>query len=157
MGVFDEVADRTPEILSTPPNAGSTRAYRRHVDAPSDYPGQGDAREALTSLHPLSPRSRRRARDVLSSARLTFDAAKAQVLVFMAGDRTQVPDRTHGPAQSGNDDMQAGTSCGPLVTAGATCCFRTSTRRLERSAAGLLPRPCRSGKLTIGSAPIIFT
>jgi hypothetical protein len=107
-------------IESTPPNGRldicvpTGNPIVLDVDNPDDYlDGQMlVAQDALQGFIPISFRGikKSRAQTFYQELGLTFDATKAQVVVFLAGDRASVSlDRTHAAVQAGNDDAQPGT------------------------------------------------
>lgn len=105
---------------TTPPNGRlelcvpTVPLLRFDVDAPAGYL-DGTAyveREALGGGRAISLRSitTTRAASFYTERGLTFDPARAHVLVFLAGDRTTLTlDRPHDAAQNANDDAAAGT------------------------------------------------
>ena len=92
----------------------STTSYLFDVNAPGDYT---DAIayfevEALAGGRPISFRTwtATRAASFYIERGLVYDPTKAQVLVFLAGDRSNLSlDRAHGTVQGANDDDNDGT------------------------------------------------
>jgi hypothetical protein len=78
------------------------------VDAPAAYlDGKAYIGGRGLGLHPLSFRALTQAR---ASTLYTFDANRGHVLVFLAGDRSDLTlDRAHGPPLAGDDEGSPGT------------------------------------------------
>jgi hypothetical protein len=174
MGVFDAKlftpGNPTP-ILSTPPNGRmdtcvpTANPLRLDVDAPTDYlDGTMVIQpEALASLRPLSFRSIKMARasSFFAERGLTFDPNRAQVVVFLAGDRAQIAlDRPHGTAQAGNDDGSPGNFVWSVGDTGRYVLFpNVDTAQATGMISGPLPAmavPLAPGKLTLVAVSFVF-
>ena len=174
LGVFDakvSLPGSLMPLLSTPPNGRietcvpAASPLRFDLDAPADYLDGTLViqREAIASLHPLSLRSIKlaRASSFFTSRGLTFDPNRAQVVVFLAGDRSQVTlDRAHDAAQSGSDDTQPGTFVWTAGDTGRYVLFPNVDATLPTATvtgvAQPLSVPIAPGKLTLVATSIIF-
>lgn len=174
LGVFDAKlsvpGDPTP-IFSTPPNGRldtcvpAADPLKFDVDAPVGYLDGTMVvnQEALRSLLPLSLRSIKatRAATFFTERGLTFDASKAQVVVFFAGDRGGVSlDRAHGTAQAGNDDGTPGTFTWSPGDTGRYVLFPNvdATQATGTITSPSLPLavPLAPGKLTLVAISFVF-
>lgn len=158
-------------IVTTPPNGRldacvpDANPLRFDVDAPSDYLDGALVieRAAVRSLHPLSLRSLKAARvgAFFTDRGLVFNPDRAQVVVFLAGDRSSITlDRAHGPAQAGNDDAQPGTVVWSAGDVGRYVVFpnvdvtqATGTIKTPMSNVSV---PLAAGKLTLVAVSFVF-
>lgn len=169
MGVFNArltVEDLPSRTTTTAPNgrfelcAPAASALRFDLDAPGDYlDGKVYIEADALDARPLSFRAYTQLR---GSTLYTFDAARGHVLVFLAGDRTELTlDRPHGPALSGNDDDGDGAFTWSAGTAGRYVLFpnvdvTSPTITLRGDLSGPHTIPVAAGRLTWVAIASVF-
>lgn len=159
------------QVLSTPPNGRldvcvpPADPLVLDVDAPTDYLDGTMIveREAITSLHPISFRgiTATRAGTFFTERGLTFDANKAQVLVFLAGDRSSITlDRAHDATQTASDDASPGDFVWAAGDSGRYVLFpnvdpaQATATVTDPSGAQVVP--IAAGKLTLVAVSFVF-
>ncbi len=145
--------------------ASSTTSYlfdvdtAAHVDAIAYFEV-----DALDSLFPISFRTwtTARAMSFYTSRGLTYDPAKAHLLVFMAGDRTQLTlgGASHGTVQQGNDEGSPGTFTWQAGSAGRFLLFPNvdptpGTVTLDGDFMGQHTIPVAAGKITFAAISVV--
>lgn len=147
--------------------ASPTTTYLFDVDAPATHV---DAIayfevEALASVRPISFRTwtPSRAQTFYTSHGLTYDAAKSHVLVFLAGDRSQLTlsGGSHGTVLSANDDATVGTFTWTAANGGRYVLFPNVDPTAGQvmvigDLSGPHTVPVAAGKLTLVAASWFF-
>jgi hypothetical protein len=167
MGVFGArftVEGMPARTTTTAPNgrfelcAPAAAAMTFDVDAPADYlDGQAYVEAEALGGRPLSFRAYTPA-----TAPYTFDAARGHVLVFLAGDRSDLTlDRPHGPPLAGNDDDGDGAFTWEAGNAGRYVLFpnvdaSSPTLTLGGDLSGPHTIPVAAGKLTLVGILFVF-
>jgi hypothetical protein len=146
--------------------ASSTTSYlfdvdtAAHVDAIAYFEV-----EALTSLYPISLRTwtTARAQSFYTGRGLTYDPAKAHVLVYMAGDASQLTlgGASHGTVQQGNDHTMSGTITWEAGSSGRYILFpnvdpTAGTVTLDGDYSGQHTVPVAAGKITLAAISIVY-
>ncbi len=130
------------------------------VDAPADYlDGKLYLEVQEPDARPLSFRAFGQARGAMLYA---FDPARAHVLVFLAGDRSDLTlDRAHDPPLAGNDDGTPGTFTWSPGAAGRYVLFPNvdasgPTATLGGDLSGPHTIPVAAGQLTLVGISFFF-
>jgi len=135
------------------------------VEAPATYlDASVHVEAAALGGRALTLRSltRERAETFYAERSLTFDPARAHVLVFLAGDRFDLSlDRTHDAVQAANDDSTPGTYVWSAGIAGRYVLFPNvavdqPTGTLGGDPSGPHAVPLTAGKLTIAALLHVF-
>lgn len=161
----------TTVLATTQPNGHveacvpNTDLVTLSLDAPGDYLDGTIVldRGSLQGLHPLSLRmfTAARAATFYASLGLTFDATKAHVLVFQAGDRERIAlSGTHGTPQNGNDDASPGTFVWSAGDTGRYVLFPNvdvtqPTATIDGSSFPVVV-PLTAGTLTLAATSVVF-
>ncbi|MBA3452708.1 MAG: hypothetical protein H0T42_06435 [Deltaproteobacteria bacterium] len=147
--------------------ASSTTSYLFDVDAPATHVDAIAYFEvgALSSLYPIGFRTWTPARGAtfFTSRGLTYDATKAHVLVYMAGDRTQLTlsGGSHGAVQAANDEGSPGTFTWQAGAGGRYILFpnvdpTAGMVTLIGDYMGDHVVPVEAGKITFAAISIVF-
>lgn len=166
------VATPTTILTSTLPDGRFETCVRAPDPLVFSYDAPGDfldgamviTRGARGGLHPISFRGITMARAIsfYASHGLAFDASKAHVLVFMAGDRSQVTlDRPHAAAQAGDDEGHAGSVAWSPGDSGRYILFpnvdiTAPSGSIVGDQGGPVNVPLAAGKLTLVAISLVF-
>ncbi|HSK03421.1 MAG TPA: hypothetical protein VK932_19350 [Kofleriaceae bacterium] len=169
LGVFNArlTAEGTPpRTATTAPNgrfelcAPAAPPITLDVDAPGDYLDGKMYLEAMEpDARPLSFRAFSAAR---ASMLYAFDPTRAHVLVYLAGDRSDLSlDRPHAPPLAGSDDGTPGTVTWAAGTSGRYVLFpnvdaSSPTATLGGDLSGPHTIPVAAGQLTLVAISFFF-